>query len=60
VTGLTTDEMAEKIIRSLKKNSAELANERRAKRTARVRQFVVMGFIFVVGVIAGALLVTVL
>ena len=60
MTDLTADERAERIIRSLKENSAELARELRAERTARIRQVLVMGLVFVTGVAAGALLVTVL
>jgi hypothetical protein len=60
MTALTTDELAERIVRSLNENNAELARELRAERTARVRQILVMAFIFVAGVAAGALLVTAL
>jgi len=60
VTALTTDEVAERIIRSLKENSAELASELRAERHARVRRIAVMGLVFIVGVAAGALLMTAL
>jgi hypothetical protein len=60
MTRLTTDEMAERIIRSLDENSAELARELRAERTARVRQITVIGLIFVSGMVAGALLVSAL
>jgi hypothetical protein len=60
VTALTTDEVAERIIRSLKENSAELAGELRAERHARVRRIAVMGLVFVIGVAAGALLMTAL
>ena len=55
MTDLTGDERAEKIIRSLKENSAELAGEQRAARNARIRQIVVMCLIFVTGLVAGAL-----
>jgi hypothetical protein len=60
MTDLTTDEMAERIIRSLRENSAELAREQQAQRSARVRQIVVVCLIFVTGVAVGALLVTTL
>jgi uncharacterized membrane protein YoaK (UPF0700 family) len=60
MTDLTTDEMAERIIRSLKENSAELAKQQQAERNARVRQIVVVCLIFVTGVAVGALLVTTL
>jgi hypothetical protein len=60
MTALTTDEVAERIVRSLNENNAELARELRAERAGRVRQILMMASIFVAGVAAGALLVTVL
>ena len=60
MTGLTGDARAEKIIRSLKENSAELSRELRAERKGRSRRIVVMCLIFVTGLVAGALLVTAL
>jgi uncharacterized membrane protein YoaK (UPF0700 family) len=60
MTDVTGDERADRIIRSLKENSAELARELRAARNTRVRQIVVMCLIFVTGVAVGALLVTAL
>jgi hypothetical protein len=54
---LTADERAERIIRSLDENNAELARELRAERNGRTRQIVVMGLIFITGLVAGALLV---
>ena len=60
MTDLTADEMFNRLVRSLKENSAELARERRAEQSARVRQIAVVCIIFVTGVAAGALLMTAL
>jgi len=57
---LTADEMYDRIVRSLKANSAELAREQRAERNARVRYIAIVCGIFVAGAAAGALLMTVL
>jgi hypothetical protein len=54
------DEFAAKIVRSLKENSAELAREQRSQKFARTRQLGLMCVIFVVGLAAGALLITAL
>ena len=55
-----TDLIFDRIVQSLRENNAELAREQRAERTARVRQIVIMGVIFITGIAAGALLVTAL
>ncbi len=57
---LTADEVYDRIVRSLKENSAELAREQRAEQNARVRHIAIVCGIFVAGVAAGALLMTVL
>jgi hypothetical protein len=57
MTDFTADEWADRIIRSLKENSAELAREERARRNAPIRRVLVMGLIFAAGVATGALLV---
>jgi len=60
MTDLTANEMFNRIVRSLKENSAELARERRAEQNAHARQIIVMCIIFVAGIAAGALLVSAL
>jgi uncharacterized membrane protein YoaK (UPF0700 family) len=56
VTDLTANEMAERIVRSLKQNSADFERQRLEQRRASVRQLVVIFLVFAVGVAAGALL----
>jgi hypothetical protein len=56
MTDLTTDEMAERIIRSLKENSAELARELRAERHVPYLRIAVKSMIFVAGLAASVLL----
>jgi hypothetical protein len=56
----TADNFADKIVRSLKENSAELAKEQRSQKFARTRQLGLMCVIFVAGLAAGALLITAL
>ena len=56
MTDLTAEEMAERIVRSLKDNSAKFERQRHAQRNAFVRRFLVVSLVFVVGVAAGALL----
>ena len=60
MTDMTADEMYDRILRSLKENSAELAREERARRYAPVRRALVICLIFAAGVAVGALLVTAL
>ena len=60
MTDLSTDEMMKRIVQSLKANSAELAEERRAEERARVRQIVLICIIFIAGIAAGTLLATAL
>jgi hypothetical protein len=56
----TADKMFDRILRSLKENSAEFARKERAEQTARIRQVVYAGLVFAGGVVAGALLMKVL
>ena len=60
MTELTANEMAERIIRSLKENSAEFVRKERAQRLARVRKILLFFGVFAAGVAAGALLVAAL
>jgi hypothetical protein len=59
MTSMTTDEMADRIVRSLKDNSAELAKEQRLAERGKKRQIGFVCLIFVVGIAAGALLLAV-
>ena len=56
MTDLTSREMAERIIRSLKENSSDFERQRRAQRNAGVRRILVIFVIFAVGLAAGVLL----
>ena len=56
MTDLTSREMAERIIRSLKENSSDFERQRRAQRNASVRRILVIFVIFAVGLAAGVLL----
>jgi hypothetical protein len=56
MTGLTSDELFERILRSLKENSAEFARKERARRMAPIRRIVFGCLIFASGVIVGALM----
>ena len=56
MTSLTTDEMADRIVRSLKKNSSELATEQRSAANARIRQIGLVCLVFATGLAAGAAL----
>jgi len=58
MTDLTADEMHDRILRSLKANSAEFEQKRRAKRNRRIQYYVLSGLIFVVGLALGVLLMT--
>ena len=60
MTNMTSDEWAEKIIRSLKENSADFKRQRQAERYAKVRQVLVVCLIFAAGLAAGVLLKTAL
>jgi hypothetical protein len=60
MTGLAADERAERIIRSLKENSAEFVQRDRAQRMAPVRIFIQNCLVFAAGVAVGALIVTAL
>ena len=60
MTDLTADQMFDRILRSLKENSAEFVRKERARRMARVRQILLFSCVFATGVATGALLATVL
>jgi hypothetical protein len=60
MTDLTADEMYDRILRSLKENSAEFVRQERAEKTARLRKALVFCLVFAAGVAVGALLVTAL
>jgi hypothetical protein len=55
MTDLTSDPKFERILRSLKENSAEFDRKRQAQRNARIRQALVVCLVFAIGVAAGAL-----
>ncbi len=60
MAAMMADEIADRIVRSLKDNSAELAREQRSKQAAHARRLALMCLIFAAGIAAGALLVTAL
>ena len=51
MTSLTTDEMANRIVRSLKENSAALAREQRASAGAKIRQIGFVCLVFATGIV---------
>ncbi|MEJ0074003.1 MAG: hypothetical protein WDO17_00910 [Alphaproteobacteria bacterium] len=57
MTSLTTDEMADRIVRSLKSNSVELAREQRSAANAKMRQIGLVCLVFATGLAAGVALV---
>ena len=60
LASLSNDEMADRIVRSLKENSAELAAEQRSQGNARVLRYGLICLVFVAGIAAGALIATAL
>jgi hypothetical protein len=58
MTEFTANEWADRIVRNLKENSAELAREERARRFAPVRRAIVLGGVLAIGMALGALLAT--
>jgi hypothetical protein len=56
MTDLTSDQKFDRILHSLKENSAEFARKRHAQRNARIRQALVIGLVFAVGIAVGALM----
>ncbi len=60
MTDRAADEISERIIRSLKENSAEFVRERRARQNARIRRILVMCLIFATGIAVGALITSAL
>ena len=51
MTSLTTDEMADRIVRSLKENSVALAREQRAAAGAKIRQIGFVCLVFATGIV---------
>jgi len=60
MTDVAADQLFERILRSLKENSAEFARRERARRHARIRRIIFVCLVFASGVAAGALLMTAL
>jgi hypothetical protein len=60
MTDMTSDEWAEKIIRSLRENSADFKRQRRTQRYAKARRILIVCLIFAAGLAAGILLKTAL
>jgi hypothetical protein len=56
MTQLTSREWADRIVQSLKDNSADFKREERAKRHAKVRRILVVSLIFAAGLGVGVLL----
>jgi hypothetical protein len=56
MTNLASHEWAERIIQSLKDNSADFKKQRRAQRNAKVRRILVVSLIFAAGLGVGVLL----
>lgn len=60
MASLSNDEMADRIVRSLKENSAELAAEQRSRGNERALRYGLICLVFVAGIAAGALIATAL
>jgi hypothetical protein len=60
MSDVAADQLFERILRSLRENSAEFARNKRAQRSARIRQIVYVCVIFASGIALGALLTKVL
>ena len=60
MSDVAADQLFERILRSLRENSAEFARNKRAQRSARIRQIVYVCVIFASGIVLGALLTKVL
>jgi hypothetical protein len=58
VTNLAADQKFDRILRSLKENSAEFESRRRAEQGARVRRVLAFCFVFAAGAAVGALSMT--
>jgi hypothetical protein len=56
MTDVAADQLFERILRSLKENSAEFVREKHAQRTARMRQIVFACAVFASGLALGAML----
>lgn len=55
MSDLTAEELGERIVRSLKANSAEFARARRAQKMAPIRRACFAGLIFIAGVALGVI-----
>jgi transcriptional regulator of NAD metabolism len=53
MTSFSANERAERIIRSLKENSAAFVRKRRAQQFARIRNIILVCFVAALGFIAG-------
>jgi hypothetical protein len=56
MTDLTADDTVDRVVRSLRENSASFERERRAARTAKFREIVLQGLVFAAGLVAGLLI----
>jgi hypothetical protein len=56
MTNLTNDEWADKIVQSLKDNSADFVRQKRAKRNAKVYRVLFVCLVFAAGLGVGILL----
>jgi hypothetical protein len=60
MSDVAADQLFERILRSLKENSAEFVREKRARRNARIRQIVYVAVVFAAGIALGVVLTKVL
>ena len=60
MSDMAADQLFDRILRSLKENSAEFVREKRARRNAQIRQIVYVCIVFAAGIGLGALLMKVL
>jgi hypothetical protein len=58
MTDLTATELYERILRSLKENSAKFEKKRRAERNRRILVYLIFGLVFAAGTAFGVFLVT--
>jgi ferric-dicitrate binding protein FerR (iron transport regulator) len=56
MTDVSANETVERVLRSLKENSAEFQRKRHAERNARIRKALVICLVFAIGLAVGALL----
>jgi hypothetical protein len=60
MSDVAADQLFERILRSLKENSAEFVREKRARRNTRIRQIVYVAVVFAAGIALGVVLTKVL